>query len=88
MNQFVYRFSSLEMESVVRIQIIDKAAYIFFRTHAFEENMNPSLLLPAIGKTLGQRGFISLWNPTREREGNLWARIYIYIYIYDIIRSS
>ena len=40
--------SSLEMHTVTRVQILDKAVRISHSANTLEKGMNPSLLLPAM----------------------------------------
>ena len=38
------------MESVIQVQILDKAVWISLHTDSLGKGMNPSVLLPAMGK--------------------------------------
>ena len=66
--------SSLEMDTATRVQILDETDCISRCTNTLWKGVNPIILLPAMGKIVGQTRFFSLGKATSLGEGKLWIQ--------------
>ena len=60
------------MESVRRVQILNKADWVSLCTNAHRKSMNPSILSSVKDKIVRQTGFISLGKATILGDDTLW----------------
>ena len=59
------------METVTRLQILDKDNYISHPTNTLGKNVNPTIALPAMGKKLGRVNSLTLlWQPVSKKENS------------------
>ena len=59
------------MDTATRVQILDETDCISHSTNILGKGMNPIILPPAVGKTMGQTRFFSLREATSLGEGKL-----------------
>ena len=57
------------MDMATQVQILDEADCISQSTNTLGKGMNPIILPPAMGKIVGQAGFVSLGEATSLGEG-------------------
>ena len=54
----------LEIDTAIQVQILGKAVCISYKTNTLGNGMNPSILLPAMGKLEGSLVSLTLvWQP-------------------------
>ena len=57
------------MESVIRVRIVDEIVCISHYANTLGKNMNPTILLPALGILVGQTGLFNYGMITSLGEG-------------------
>ena len=62
------------MDTVTQVQILDETDCISHSINTLGKGMNPIILLPGMGKIVGQTGFFSLGEATSLGEGKLWIQ--------------
>ena len=62
------------MDTATQVQFLDETDCISHSTNTLGKGMNPIILPPAMGKTVGQTGFFSLGEATSLGEGKLWIQ--------------
>ena len=59
------------MDTATQVQILDETDCISHNTNTLGKGTNPIILPPAMGKLVGQTGFLSLGEATSLGEGKL-----------------
>ena len=62
------------MDTETRVQILDETDCISSSTNTLGKGINPIILLPAMGKIVGQTEFFSFGEATSLWEGKLWIQ--------------
>ena len=63
------------MDTVIRVQVLDKAVCISHGAKTLRKGMNPSILSPAMGKIVGQTRLFKLCKANLD-ERKLWKKNY------------
>ena len=65
--------SSQEMDTTTRVQILDETDCISHWIRTFPKGIS-AIILPAMGKIVGQTKFLSVGEATTLGEGKLWIQ--------------
>ena len=63
------------MDIAPRVQILDETVYISHRAYTLEKGMNPSILLPVMGKIVGKTQLFDLGMATDLGEERIYIKI-------------